>query len=100
MPMYTYQVIHEDGSEGEVLEVMRSMSDPPLERHPETGEKVVRVFQVPHLAGWSHERLQKQTMDNKNLEKLGFTKYVRNGKGHYERQAGSFGPSELHPGGS
>jgi len=96
MPTYTYQVIHEDGSEGEVFTAMHGMSEPPLAEHPETGEKVVRIFDAPHIAGSGHERVQKQNMSDKNLDRLGFTKYVRNGKGHYEKRVGK-GPTELHP---
>lgn len=96
MPIYTYQVIHEDGSEGETFDVVRSMSEPPLERHPETGERVQRVYQPVHIAGTGHERQVKQMTSDKNLEKTGFTKYVRNGKGHYERHAGSAGPETIH----
>lgn len=96
MPTYTYQVINEDGSEGDVFEYTQSMNEPVLTEHPETGEKVVRVFQAPNIAGWGHERIGKQMTSDKNVERLGFTKYVRNGKGHYERHAGSGGPSELH----
>jgi hypothetical protein len=100
MPVYTYQVIHDDGTEGEIFEVVHSMSDPPLERHPATGERVVRVFKPVHIAGWANERVAKELTSDKNCERLGFTKYVRTGKGYYERRAGSFGPETLHPGGN
>ena len=95
MPIYTYQIIHEDGSEGDIVELVHGMDEPPLTEHPETGERVVRVFNPPHIAGWSHERKAKELTSDKNLERHGFTKYVRNGKGHYERHAGNAGPSEL-----
>jgi hypothetical protein len=95
MPVYTYQIIHDDGTEGETFDHMHKMSDPPLDVHPDTGEKVVRVFHAPHIAGNSHERAVKQQTSDKNLERLGFTKYVRNGKGHYEKHVGR-GPGELH----
>jgi predicted nucleic acid-binding Zn ribbon protein len=100
MPEYTYQVIHKDGSEGEMFEVIHRMSDPALTEHPETGEKVVRVFSPPNVADSTsnHERVQKQRLSDKNLDRLGFTKYQRNGKGHYERTAGNFGPETLNPG--
>lgn len=88
MPLYTYQVIGDDGSEGEIFEYAHKMSDPPLEEHPETGEKVVRVFQAPHIAGYGNERLEKERTSDKNLDRLGFTKYVKNGKGHYEKHVG------------
>lgn len=97
MPVYTYQVIHDDGSEGEIFEYKHGMNEEPLTEHPETGEKVVRVFRAPHVAGSSHERLQKQAMSDKNLERLGFTKYVRQGKGNYEKRTGT-GPDRLSQG--
>jgi predicted nucleic acid-binding Zn ribbon protein len=98
MPVYTYQIIHDDGTEGPTFDWIHKMTDPPLETHPHTGQKAVRIFVAPNIAGAnsSHERVQKQRLDDKNLDRLGFTKYVRNGKGHYERTAGKEGPSELH----
>ena len=95
MPIYTYQIIHDDGSEGDTFEYTHGMNDPALTEHPETGEKVVRVFQAPHVAGSGNERLQKQQMSDKNLERLGFTKYQRSGKGHYERRTGQGGPPQI-----
>lgn len=95
MPTYTYQVIHEDGSEGEIFEEVHGMNDEPLTHHPITGERVVRVFGSPHVAGWSNERIHKERTSDKNLDRLGFTKYVRNGKGHYEKHVGK-GPDSLH----
>jgi hypothetical protein len=94
VPIYTYQIIHADGSEGDIFEASHGMNEPPLTRHPETGEKVVRVFQAPHVAGWSHERQSKQMLGDKNIERLGFTKYVRNGKGQYEKRTGQ-GPGNI-----
>lgn len=94
MPVYTYQIVHDDGTEGDVFEHVHAMSDPPLEEHPETGERVVRIFNAPHIAGWGNERMHKQQTSDKNVERLGFTKYVRNGKGHYEKRAGK-GPDRL-----
>jgi len=97
MPTYMYQIIRKDGSEGEILEFTHRMSDPTLREHPDTGEKMVRVFQVPNVAdsSSSHERIQKERTSDANCERMGFTKYVRNGKGNYERRAGSFGPDRL-----
>ena len=40
MPTYEYAVIKSDGTLGETFEVFQSMSDPHLEKHPETGEPV------------------------------------------------------------
>lgn len=95
MPMYTYEVVKKDGSAGEVFDVLRTMSDPPLTHHPETGEKVKRIFQPIHIAGAMHESHSKNRLSDKNLAKQGFTKYQRNGKGHYERTAGKQGPETI-----
>ncbi|NBW90606.1 MAG: FmdB family transcriptional regulator, partial [Gammaproteobacteria bacterium] len=38
----------------------------------------------------------KGALSNKNLERLGFTKYERKGDGYMERVAGKEGPRELH----
>ena len=37
----------------------------------------------------------KGTLSNKNLERLGFTKYERKGKGYMERVAGKAGPRSI-----
>ena len=40
MPTYVYCVVNQDGTDGEVFEVVQRMSDPPLTTHPETGRPV------------------------------------------------------------
>ncbi len=95
MPVYTYQVLKDDGSAGETFEVLRKMGDPPLKRHPETGEKVTRVYTPVHIAGMTSSLHSKTLLNDKNLEKNGFTAYRRNGNGHYERTAGLEGPESL-----
>ena len=96
MPVYTYQFINEDGSEGECFDIIRKMSDPPLEKDPETGQKVKRIFTSPHIAGISNAVHDKNRLSDTNLEKNGFTTYRKNGKGHYERTTGSQGPKYLN----
>ena len=51
MPTYVYQVIEDDGSEGETFEAFQKMSDEPLTQHPETGKPVRRVIQAPNISG-------------------------------------------------
>lgn len=97
MPVYTYQIVKKDGSEGETFDVIHKMSDPPLETHPDTGEPVKRVFKPVHIAGLTNSLHSKTRLSDKNLAKHGFTKYQRNGKGHYERTVGSAGPERLSP---
>ncbi len=94
MPTYVYQVINDDGSEGETFEVCQTMSEEPLTKHPRNGKPVRRVIQPPTIPGqWSHHAI-KQRLSNDNLQRLGFTKYERAGKGYFEKKAGS-GPQTL-----
>lgn len=95
MPLYSYQVINADGSEGETFEIVHGMNDPPLTVHPETGQPVKRVFKPPHIAGWGNSRQAKDLTSDSNLEKHGFTKYVRGGKGYYEKHTGK-GPNTIN----
>jgi hypothetical protein len=97
MPTYVYQVINEDGSEGETFEVIQKMTDPPLEKHPETGKPVRRVLQPPRIAGRWTESASKKALSDRNLDRLGFTKYQKTGKGVYEKRAGS-GPPTIDAG--
>ena len=84
MPLYVYQVIEADGSEGEVFEVLQEMSEPALTAHPETGKPVQRLLGVPATM----RRFGPGNLSNKSLEQKGFTRYERSGKGTYEKTAG------------
>ena len=90
MPLYVYQVIEPDGSEGEVFEVMQRMSDAPLTTHPESGKPVRRIIAAPNAV----TRYGSGNLSNERLGKLGFTKYERAGDGKYEKTAGS-GPDVI-----
>lgn len=94
MPTYVYQVINDDGSEGEVFEIVQKMTDPPLKTHPESGAKVQRLIQAPNIAGNWSDAATKSKLSDKNLDRLGFTKYQRAGDGKYEKRAGS-GPDMI-----
>ncbi|MCH2136647.1 MAG: zinc ribbon domain-containing protein [Phycisphaerales bacterium] len=91
MPTYTYQVVTDDDS-GEIFEVFQPMSDPPLKSHPETGEPVRRIPSVPNINTQWNEKGGK--LSNKNLDRLGFTKYEKAGDGVYEKKAGD-GPDTI-----
>jgi hypothetical protein len=91
MPTYVYQVINPDGSEGETFEIVQKMSDAALTKHPQTGKPVRRIIQPPMIAG---QHSDKQKLSNKNLDRLGFTKYERAGDGKYEKKAGK-GPNVI-----
>ena len=95
MPIYIYEVILEDGEGGAQFEYQQKMTDPPLTHHPTTGEPVRRVLQPPHIGGKHSEAgIRNRLADDKKLEKLGFTKYQRVGKGAYEKRAGE-GPKTI-----
>ena len=94
MPLYVYETIQDDGSPGERGEVFQKMSDEPLTTHPETGAPVKRVVTSANIAGNWSDAATKQKLSNKNLDRLGFTKYERAGDGHYEKKAGQ-GPDAI-----
>ena len=96
MPLYSYEVIGEDGAPGEIIELLQGMDDPPLTRHPETGTPIRRLIPSARVAGKNTDRAINSTLrDNKRLEQLGFTKYERAGKGVMERKAGTKGPKVI-----
>ena len=97
MPTYVYEIVDESGEgTGETFEWVQSMSAAPLTEHPETGRPVRRVPQAPMIAGqWSDTKARSRLSD-KNLDRLGFTKYQRKGDGYYEKTAGK-GPRTITP---
>ena len=96
MPLYQYEVINEDGSSGPQFEIFQSMAEPALTTHPETGQPVRRVFCAPAIGGkWSDSAMNRTVADDKKLDSLGFTKYVKAGDGVYEKRAGK-GPDVIN----
>lgn len=92
MPIYRYEVIRADGTEGDVFEIEHGMLET-LDEHPVTGEKVRKVLLPPHLGSRYSERQEKRKMDNKNIERLGFTKYQKDKiSGKYHKVVGKEGP--------
>ena len=96
MPTYVYEVLGKDGKPtGETFEIVQSMKDKPLTKHPKTGQPVRKAIVAPNIAGdWSDIK-SKSKLSNANLERMGFTKYERKGKGYMERVAGKEGPRTL-----
>jgi predicted nucleic acid-binding Zn ribbon protein len=94
MPTYLYEILDSSGKPtGKTFEVIQSIKAEPLTRDPETGRPVRRAIVAPTLGlGMSRAKAR---LSNKNLEKLGFTKYERKGKGYMERTAGSEGPKAI-----
>lgn len=96
MPRYVYEILTHDGSPtGETFEYVQSMKDKPLTKHPKTGAPVRKCIVAPNIAGNWSDMKSKSKLSNKNLERMGFTKYERKGKGYMERVAGKEGPSSI-----
>jgi predicted nucleic acid-binding Zn ribbon protein len=96
MPIYVYEIINEDGTPGDRFEIHQSMKDDALRQHPETGQPVRRVLLPPNLASKYTPGQTKNKLDNRNVEKAGFTKYEKDKlTGKYHRVAGSGGPTEF-----
>lgn len=94
MPTYLYEILDKKGKPtGETVEIVQSIKEDSLTKHPETGAPVRRAIVAPTLGlGMSKA---KNRLSNKNLERLGFTKYERKGKGYMEKTAGKQGPKGL-----
>jgi len=90
MPIYVYQEIRDDGAEGELLEIEQPMSAPSLTTHPLTGRPVRRVYLPPTVTTKYTPGHTKNMLAEKNVEKKGFTKYVRDKQtGAYHKTAGT-----------
>lgn len=95
MPLYVYEIVEEDGASGPQFEVFQTMAEAPLTVHPESGKPVRRVFFAPAVGGkWSEEAMGKSVHDDKKLERLGFTKYVKSSDGTYDKVVGK-GPDTI-----
>jgi predicted nucleic acid-binding Zn ribbon protein len=96
MPLYQYEFINPDGSSGEQFEHFQSMAEEPLTSHPQTGQPIRRVLCAPAIGGkWSDSAMSRSVADDKKLDRLGFTKYVKSGDGTYEKRAGK-GPDVIN----
>jgi predicted nucleic acid-binding Zn ribbon protein len=94
MPTYVYEILDKGGKPtGKTVEIVQSIKEDALTKHPDTGESLRRAIVAPTLGlGMSKA---KNRLSNKNLERLGFTKYERKGKGYMEKTAGKHGPKGL-----
>lgn len=96
MPTYVYEILDQKGlPTGQTFETVQPMKDPPLTKHPQTGAPVRRAIVAPNIAGKWSDIKGKGALSNKNLERLGFTKYERKGNGYMERVAGKMGPKSI-----
>jgi predicted nucleic acid-binding Zn ribbon protein len=96
MPTYLYELLDKKGQPtGKTFELVQSMKEDALAKHPETGEQCRRAIVAPNIAGKWSDIKGKASLSNKNLERMGFTKYERKGKGYMERVAGKEGPKSI-----
>ncbi len=96
MPTYVYDLLDSRGQPtGRQFEHVQSMKDAPLTRHPETGQPCRRAIVAPAIASNASPIKSKGMLSNRNLERLGFTKYEKKGKGYMERTAGREGPRSI-----
>ena len=68
------------------------MADDPLTKQPDTNKPCRRAISAPNIAGKWSDMKAKSALSNKNLERMGFTKYEKRGDGYMERTAGKEGP--------
>jgi hypothetical protein len=96
MPIYVYEILDKQGEPtGETFELHQLMKEDALSKQPGTGKPCRRAIVAPAIAGkWSPIK-EKSTLSNKNLERMGFTKYERKGNGYMERVAGKEGPASI-----
>ncbi|MFI4861031.1 MAG: FmdB family transcriptional regulator [Phycisphaerales bacterium JB063] len=97
MPVYVYEVVRDDapdGLPGQRFEVVQSITEPAIATHPVTGQPVRRVVQPIALAGMHSDLKTAGKLDEKNLARHGFAKYIKVGDETYEKMVGD-GPSRL-----
>jgi hypothetical protein len=93
MPLYLYEIVYPDGTGGEQFEWIQPISAAALTEHPETGAPVRRVIGTPNAPrSWTDSQGKAKTSDG-NLERLGFTKYVKGDNG-YQKLFGK-GPDRM-----
>ena len=88
MPLYEYVILNDDGSDGSTFEVLQRIADAPLKKHPETGQRVRRIMSPPSVKKQYSGGPIKEDTSNKNLERLGFTKYQQSKAVTYEKVLG------------
>lgn len=87
MPLYIYEEIQPDGTGGATFEILQSIHEPALTKHPETNVPIRRKVTAPWTPKPFNKISIKEQLSDKSLEKLGFTKYVKTKRG-YEKTAG------------
>lgn len=94
MPIYVYEYINHDGTGGESFELIQPMSAEALTVHPDSGVAIRRVLGTPNAPKTWTDAHGKNATSDKNLERTGFTKYVKGENGKYKKLFGQ-GPDLL-----
>ncbi|WP_309719280.1 zinc ribbon domain-containing protein [Armatimonas sp.] len=84
MPTYTYRCDEPCETCSGTQEIFQRMSDAPLTQCEECQKPMRRIVSLPLRAV-----VNSGNLSDSNIEAKGFTKYVRAGKGRYEKVAGS-----------
>lgn len=86
MPIYEYR--HTTGverpCENELIEVFQTMSAPSLSICPKCGTSIQKIVSMPAR----HQQHINNTLNDSNLAKKGFSKYVKTEDGKYEKATG------------
>ena len=89
MPVYIYQEVLPDGSDGDIFECFQRMSEDALKVHPQTGNPVRKIFHAPNLSSKYSDKSSKNKLSDQNIEKHGFTRYEKDKiTGRYHKTAG------------
>ena len=89
MPIYIYQEILSDGTDGDIFECVQSMSESALRFHPKTGNPVRKIFHAPNVTIKYTAGSTKNKLSDQNIEKHGFTRYEKDKiTGRYHKTAG------------
>ncbi|MBX3418364.1 MAG: zinc ribbon domain-containing protein [Pirellulaceae bacterium] len=94
MPIYEYEIVFPNGEGGERFEVLQSIHDEALTKHPESGLPVRRVISAATIAGRWTDMKSEDRLSDRNLAAKGFTKYVKTDDGRYEKTVGK-GPDVI-----
>ena len=84
MPTYTYRCDEPCETCSGTQEIFQRMSDAPLTQCEECQKPMRRIVSLPLRAV-----VNSGNLSDRNIEAKGFTKYVRAGKGRYEKVVGS-----------
>lgn len=72
MPIYKYQVVEDDGSDGEIFEVEQSANSPAITTHPENGKRVRRIYEAPNIQTQYTKGREQKLSDIKYIKSKGF----------------------------